>query len=95
MDRGSMDRGVHPTFVIIGAQKSATRWLRTNLGHHPQILTAPSELHFWNNDRRFEKLGVEWYADQFEGWHGEPIVGEATPGLHVLAAPSRSWSRSG
>ena len=70
----------YPTFVIIGAQKSATRWLRINLGHHPQIFTAGSEMHFWNNGHRVEKLGLEWYADQFEGWNGEPIVGEATPG---------------
>ena len=76
----SMDRGALPTFVIIGAQKSATRWLRINLGHHPEIFVAPSEVHFWNNERRVKKLGIEWYADQFEGWNGEAIVGEATPG---------------
>jgi len=76
----SMDRGALPTFVIIGAQKCATRWLRINLGHHPQIFTAPSEVHYWNNGHRVEKLGVEWYASHFEGWNGEPIVGEATPG---------------
>lgn len=75
-----MDRRAQPTFVIIGAQKSATRWLRTNLGRHPQIFTAPSELHFWNRGDRVEKLGLDWYAEQFQGWNGEPIVGEATPG---------------
>jgi hypothetical protein len=37
-------------------------------------------MHFWNNGHRVEKLGLEWYADQFEGRNGEPIVGEATPG---------------
>ena len=79
IDRG-IRRGALPTFVIIGAQKSATRWLRTNLGHHPEIFTARSELHFWNNGHRVEKLGLDWYREQFEGWNGEPIVGEATPG---------------
>ncbi len=69
-----------PTFVIIGAQKSATRWLRINLGLHPEIFTARSEIHFWNNAHRVEKLGFEWYGEQFEGWKGESIVGEATPG---------------
>jgi hypothetical protein len=69
-----------PTFLIIGAQKSATRWLRINLGNHPEIFTAHSEMHFWNNGHRVEKLGLEWYREQFEGWNGEPIVGEATPG---------------
>lgn len=74
------DRDAFPTFVIIGAQKCATRWLRINLGNHPEIFTARSEMHFWNNGHRVEKLGVEWYRDQFEGFNGEPIVGEATPG---------------
>jgi hypothetical protein len=69
-----------PTFVIIGAQKSATRWLRSNLGQHPQIFTAPSELHFWNEKWKVRDLGLERYRQQFAGWKGEPITGEATPG---------------
>lgn len=72
-----------PTFIIIGAQKSATRWLRTNLGEHPEIFAARSEMHFWNNGHRVKKLGIDHYAEQFEGWHGEPIVGEATPGYMI------------
>ena len=78
-----MDSRALPTFVIIGAQKCATRWLRINLGHHPDIFTARSEMHFWNNGHRVSKLGFEWYRDQFEGWNGEPIVGEATPGYMI------------
>jgi hypothetical protein len=69
-----------PTFLIIGAQKSATRWLRLNLGLHPSVFTAARELEFFNNSERFENLGVTWYREQFEGWSGETIVGEATPG---------------
>lgn len=69
-----------PTFLIIGAQKSATRWLRSNLGRHPQIYTAPQEIAFFNNDQHFAELGVEWYRSQFAGWSGEPFLGEATPG---------------
>jgi Sulfotransferase domain len=72
-----------PTFIIIGAQKSATRWLRTNLGRHPDIFTARSELSFWNNARRVERLGFDGYREQFVGWNGEPIVGEATPGYMI------------
>ena len=34
-----------PTFLIIGAQKSATRWLRFNLGLHPDVYAAPTELY--------------------------------------------------
>jgi len=69
-----------PTFLIIGAQKSATRWLRHNLGRHPEIFASPYEIAFFNSPKRFETMGVEWYRAQFEGWSGESIVGEATPG---------------
>jgi len=69
-----------PTFVIIGAQKSATRWLRLNLGLHPEVFAAARELEFFNNGDRFRDLGTDWYRAQFDGWNGEKIVGEATPG---------------
>ena len=69
-----------PTFLIIGAQKSATRWLRLNLGLHPEIYTASRELEFFNSAVQFNAPGPAWYRQQFEGWDGEPFVGEATPG---------------
>jgi hypothetical protein len=69
-----------PTFLIIGAQKSATRWLRLNLGLHPDVFTAPRELEFFNSAEHFLQDGPEWYRRQFEGWSGELAVGEATPG---------------
>ena len=69
-----------PTFLIIGAQKSATRWLRLNLGLHPDVYTAGSELEFFNDPDRFRALGVTGYRNQFDGWSGERFVGEATPG---------------
>jgi hypothetical protein len=69
-----------PTFLIIGAQKSATRWLRLNLGQHPQIFAAQEECQFFSNDLFFKGRSVGWYRRRFEGWAGEPFVGEATPG---------------
>jgi Sulfotransferase domain len=69
-----------PTFLIIGAQKSATRWLRFNLGLHPDVFAAATELAFFNNGERFRAFDVLGYRAQFQGWSGEPIVGEATPG---------------
>lgn len=72
-----------PTFLIIGAQKSATRWLRINLGEHPEIFTAPAEVHYWNNTNRVRKLGLDWYREQFADWRGERVVGEATPGYMI------------
>lgn len=69
-----------PNFLIIGAQKSATRWLRLNLGLHPDVFTAASEIEFFNNRDRYDQQGLAWYRQQFEGWSGERFVGEATPG---------------
>jgi uncharacterized protein (TIGR03086 family) len=69
-----------PTFIIIGAQKSATRWLRINLDCHPEVYTAPVETRFFHSPELFDARGLEWYRAQFPGWTGEPIVGEATPG---------------
>ncbi len=70
-----------PTFLIIGAQKSATRWLRLNLGLHPAVFAASRELEFFNNGDRYREAGAtDWYREQFVGWNGEQIVGEATPG---------------
>jgi hypothetical protein len=69
-----------PTFLIIGAQKSATRWLRLNLGLHPDVFSATREIEYFNARQHFEVDGLDWYRAQFEGWAGEPFVGEATPG---------------
>jgi len=87
-DRGSGNPTLElpplPTFVIIGAQKSATRWLRHNLGSHPEIFTAPTEVGFFHLPRRYRELGVDWYRSKFDGWAGEPFVGESTPGYMML-----------
>jgi hypothetical protein len=73
-----------PTFIIIGAQKSATRWLRQNLGRHPEIFTAPHEVKYFNHPKRVAALGPDWYRRQFAGWVGERFTGEATPGYMML-----------
>jgi Sulfotransferase domain len=73
-----------PTFIIIGAQKSATRWLRHNLGRHPEIFTARREVKYFNHPTRVAALGADWYSLQFDGWAGEPVIGEATPGYMML-----------
>ena len=70
-----------PTFLIIGAQKSATRWLRLNLGLHPDVFTAAARARVLQQRRPVPGARAPtWYREQFEGWAGEPIVGEATPG---------------
>ncbi|MCC5951668.1 MAG: sulfotransferase [Acidimicrobiia bacterium] len=72
-----------PTFLIIGAQKSATRWLRMNLGEHPEVFAVDRELSYFNSRPKIRRLGLDWYRSQFEGWSGQPIVGEATPGYMI------------
>jgi len=70
-----------PSFLIVGAQKGATRWFRLNLGRHPEIFTAEEELAFFNTERY--RRGIEFYRRSFEGWNGERVVGEATPGYMI------------
>jgi uncharacterized protein (TIGR03086 family) len=69
-----------PRLLIIGAQKSGTRWLRVNLGKHQDVYTAPLETQFFHSPSRYEDSGLDWYRAQFADWSGERFVGEATPG---------------
>lgn len=73
-----------PSFVIIGAQKCGTRWLRSNLAKHPEVFAAGEEVHFFNDRSHYEDFGTDWYRTQFRGWAGEPSVGEATPGYMMF-----------
>ncbi len=68
-----------PTFLIIGAQKGGTRWLIKNLQPHPDVFAAETELSFFGSNEDFDK-GLDVYRAKFEGWSGEPVVGESTPG---------------
>lgn len=87
-----------PTFLIIGAEKSATTWLYARLREHPDVfLPGTKEAHFFNKydsnlEERdnFTRLGRAWYERLFRGYAGETAVGEATP-MYLCdpAAPSR------
>lgn len=71
-------------FIGIGVQKSATTWIARCLEEHPEIhfATIPyqnnesnflhysKELHFFNNDSRYDK-GYKWYHDKFEFGSGK------------------------
>lgn len=67
-----------PNFVIIGAQKSATRWLRLNLGKHPDVYTVGGEPSYFNTDLFVQGPGS--YRELFSAWEGQQFVGESTPG---------------
>lgn len=65
-----------PTFVIIGAMRSGSTSLYKHLQGHPQVFMPRKEIHFF--DRRWDN-GLDWYGHRFDGYAGQPAVGEATP----------------
>lgn len=77
-----------PNFLIIGAEKTATTWLAKCIGEHPNVFMADEkELHFFNY--RYES-GLVWYEAHFNGWSGQAVIGEATPGyIYSPDAPGR------
>lgn len=52
----------YPHFVIIGAPKCGTSWLRGTLDQHPDILVVPDEVEYFSD---FLDRPVEWYLDHF------------------------------
>lgn len=70
---------MHPTFLVIGAQKSGTTWLQKNLGEHPDICTPKyKEIHFFDKAHIYKK-GPKWYQTQFEKTISCRASGEYTP----------------
>jgi hypothetical protein len=69
----------HPTFLIIGAERAATRWLRFHLDQHPDICAPPLHLDYFSDPRRMTEYGYRWYRQQFTTFRGEPFVGECSP----------------
>jgi hypothetical protein len=65
-----------PNFVVIGAMRSGTTSLYKYLQVHPEVFMPRKEIHFF--DRRWDR-GLDWYRSRFDGWAGQPAVGEATP----------------
>ena len=65
-----------PTFIIIGAAKSATTSLATTLSRHHEIQISRSmEPKFFG---RHYLRGWEWYANQFAADPQQPLRGEAS-----------------
>lgn len=60
-------------FVILGATKSATTWLRHQLQSDPDIYMPDPELHFFS--REFHR-GTDWYLEQFSPHPGAKVIGE-------------------
>jgi hypothetical protein len=68
-----------PDFVVIGAQRSGTRWLRSNLDMHPEIFMPSFDLSYFDTPSAGRRT-TKWYRTQFEAWDGEAHLGESSPG---------------
>jgi hypothetical protein len=68
--------GLLPTFLVIGAQKSATTSVIHYLGGHPDVFALRDEVHFF--DRHYDR-GIDWYRLRFAGGEEALEVGESTP----------------
>ncbi|MWV27571.1 sulfotransferase family protein [Aurantiacibacter rhizosphaerae] len=74
-------------FVIIGAAKSATTWLQTQLQSDPAIYMPDPELHYFS--REYER-GTDWYLSQFSDEGIGKVVGEKSNSyLYTPEAPER------
>ena len=77
---------LRPSFLIIGAQKSATTALFNLLLAHPFVLPPVRKgIHYFDD---FHHRGPGWYRSHFPRDHGGPhITGEASPSylMHPLA----------
>ena len=68
-----------PSFVIIGAQKSATSSLYDFVTNHPKVLKAEKkEIHYYDISHR---MGLFWYRSHFPIMKKGFISGESTPSL--------------
>jgi len=75
-----------PTFMVIGGQKTGTKWLYHNLSHHPDIYVADGggcyEVHYLNS---LHYGDVHWWGTHYvAAKKGETIFGDITPDYAVV-----------
>lgn len=67
-----------PTWIMIGAMKSATSSMHNYLAEHPQIATStPKELDFFI-EPKFSDKGLDWYRRQFADPADAVVAGESS-----------------
>lgn len=67
-----------PQCIVIGARKAGTRALLTYLKLHPDIQTAPYEIHFFDNSEHYD-FGYEWYKKQMPLSFPDQLTIEKSP----------------
>lgn len=71
-----------PSALIIGARKGGTRALIDMLKCHPEVVTAVSEVHYFDRDENFSN-GVQWYIDKMPLSTISQITIEKSPSYFV------------
>ena len=79
--------GQGPTFIVGGAVRCATGWIRECLSEHPDIYIQPKETHYF--DQNYEN-GIDWYNQFFIDDSSKKFIGEKTASyLHSLEVATR------
>jgi Sulfotransferase domain len=72
-------KSLKPDFLIVGAEKSGTTWLKHVLNENPEIfIPSEKEIHFFDKEINYKK-GMKWYREYFKK-HENQTCGEITPG---------------
>lgn len=74
-----------PSFIVIGAAKSATTWVSHNLQQHPDVFMPGPEPHYFSTE--FHR-GQAWYEQWFEQASAGQLIGEKS--ADYLAHPEAS-----
>lgn len=83
-----------PNAIIIGVRKGGTRALLEFLKIHPKIKACPTEVHFFDNRRKYQ-LGLDWYQEQMPKSLPGDITIEKTPAYFVTdKVPERLYQMS-
>jgi hypothetical protein len=85
-----------PEFLIIGAQKEGTTWLRNNLLCHPDVFfptlphrSDPTEVRFFDSD--FHR-SLRYYSALFESG-GERVRGDKSPNTYMISSKRIAFIR--
>ena len=80
-----------PSALIIGVRKGGTRALLEMLKCHPDIVTATSEVHYFDRDENFAN-GVQWYIDRMPLSTKTQITIEKSPSYFVTPEVAKKVS---
>lgn len=84
-----------PDFLIIGAMKSGTSTLQTQLAAQPGIfMTTPKEPNFFSDDDVYAR-GLDWYQDLFASAAPDDLKGEASTHYTKLPTYPETVARMG